>query len=186
MELLSQLQEMGIIDRSDDFSLLRDEVEQELVHLGSLKEKVLEETKKLDEVFKTILDHNTYLLSQLDTYKSYLHNVRSQAEGIKRGKDLKIKELGPYKFTHAQLEKEGVIRRSNVPENRRSNIYFMFKSPLAGTFVISLHYKGKRSSFLLQPTMMLTILSRSHSWSARIGLEARRSAGDAERQPRGS
>ena len=142
MELLSQLQEMGIIDRSDDFSLLRDEVEQELAHLGSLREKVLEETQKLEDVYKTIRDHNAYLLSQLDTYKNYLHNVRSQSEGNKRGKDVKNRELGPYKFTHAQLEKEGVIRRSNVPENRRGNIYFMFRSPLAGTFVISLHYKG--------------------------------------------
>ena len=142
MELLSQLQETGTIDRSDDFSLLRDEVEQELAHLGSLREKVLEETQKLEDVYKTIRDHNTYLLSQLDTYKNYLHNVRSQSEGNKRGKDVKNRELGPYKFTHAQLEKEGVIRRSNVPENRRGNIYFMFRSPLAGTFVISLHYKG--------------------------------------------
>jgi Ras GTPase-activating-like protein IQGAP2/3 len=143
MELLSQLQEMGIVDRSDDFSLLRDEVEQELAHLGSLREKVLEETQKLEDVYKTIRDHNAYLLSQLDTYKNYLHNVRSQSEGNKRGKDVKNRELGPYKFTHAQLEKEGVIRRSNVPENRRGNIYFMFRSPLAGTFVISLHYKGR-------------------------------------------
>jgi Ras GTPase-activating-like protein IQGAP2/3 len=142
MELLSQLQETGTIDRSDDFSLLRDEVEQELAHLGSLREKVLEETQKLEDVYKTIRDHNAYLLSQLDTYKNYLHNVRSQSEGNKRGKDVKNRELGPYKFTHAQLEKEGVIRRSNVPENRRGNIYFMFRSPLAGTFVISLHYKG--------------------------------------------
>jgi Ras GTPase-activating-like protein IQGAP2/3 len=143
MELLSRLQEMGIVDRSDDFSLLRDEVEQELAHLGSLREKVLEETQKLEDVYKTIRDHNAYLLSQLDTYKNYLHNVRSQSEGNKRGKDVKNRELGPYKFTHAQLEKEGVIRRSNVPENRRGNIYFMFRSPLAGTFVISLHYKGR-------------------------------------------
>ena len=142
MELLNQLQEMGVIDRSDDFSLLRDEVEQELAHLGSLKDKVVEETQKLNDVYKTIRDHNTYLLSQLETYKNYLHNVRSQSEGTKRSKDVKNRELGPYKFTHAQLEKEGVIRRSNVPENRRGNIYFMFRSPLAGTFVISLHYKG--------------------------------------------
>ena len=142
MELLSQLQELGVIDRSDDFSLLRDEVEQELVHLGSLKEKVLDETKKLEEVFRTIRDHNAYLVGQLDTYKSYLHNVRSQSEGKQR-KQQKHQELGPYKFTHQQLEKEGVIRRSNVPENRRANIYFMFKSPLPGTFVISLHYKGE-------------------------------------------
>lgn len=141
MELLSQLQEMGVVDRGDGFGLLRDEVEQELVHLGSLKEKVLDETKKLEEVFSTIRDHNAYLVGQLETYKSYLHNVRSQSEGKSR-KPLKQPELGPYKFTHQQLEKEGVIRQSNVPENRRANIYFMFKSPLPGTFIISLHYKG--------------------------------------------
>ncbi|QKX56183.1 uncharacterized protein TRUGW13939_03283 [Talaromyces rugulosus] len=148
MELLSQLQEMGVIDRSDEFGLLRDEVEQELVHLGSLKEKVVEETKQLEEVYRTIRDHNAYLVGQLETYKSYLHNVRSQSEGKTRGKKEKNQELGPYKFTHQQLEKEGVIRKSNVPENRRANIYFMFKSPLPGTFVISLHYKGRARGLL--------------------------------------
>lgn len=141
MELLSQLQELRVIDKSDGFSLLRDEVESELIHLGSLKEKVLEETKKLEEVFRTIRDHNSYLVGQLETYKSYLHNVRSQSEGKSRGKQ-KVQVLGPYKFTHQQLEKEGVIQRSNVPENRRANIFFNFTSPLPGTFVISLQYKG--------------------------------------------
>jgi Ras GTPase-activating-like protein IQGAP2/3 len=157
MELLSQLQETGTIDRSDDFSVLRDEIEQELAHLGSLREKVLEETQKLEDVYKTIRDHNTYLLSQLDTYKNYLHNVRSQSEGNKRGKDVKNRELGPYKFTHAQLEKEGVIRRSNVPENRRGNIYFMFRSPLAGTFVISLHYKGTCTPYIITAFSVMLI-----------------------------
>lgn len=142
MELLSQLQELKVIDKSDQFSLLRDEVEQELQHLGSLKDNVIAETQKLEEVYKTIRDHNSYLLSQLDTYKSYLHNVRSQSEGTKR-KQQKQQVLGPYKFTHQQLEKEGVIQKSNVPDNRRANIYFNFTSPLPGTFVISLHYKGK-------------------------------------------
>ncbi|KAI0404763.1 GTPase [Xylaria palmicola] len=142
MELLSQLQEMGIINKSDQFRSLRDEVEQELSHLGSLKEGVHQETQKLDEVYKTIRDHNTFLLNQLETYKSYLHNVRSQSEGPRR-KPQKHQVLGPYKFTHQQLEKEGVIQKSNVPDNRRANIYFNFTSPLPGTFVISLHYKGK-------------------------------------------
>lgn len=146
MELLSQLQELRVIDKSDQFSLLRDEVEQELQHLGSLKDAVLVETSKLDEVYKTIRDHNTYLVGQLETYKSYLHNVRSQSEGTRR-KQQKQQVLGPYKFTHQQLEKEGVIQKSNVPDNRRANIYFNFTSPLPGTFVISLHYKGKFSSF---------------------------------------
>ena len=141
MELLNQLQELGIMDKAEHYGPLRDEVEQELVHLGSLKEKVLEETKKLDEVFRTIRDHNNYLVGQLETYKSYLHNVRSQSEGKQR-KQQKQQVLGPYKFTHQQLEKEGVIQKSNVPNNRRANIYFNFTSPLPGTFVISLHYKG--------------------------------------------
>ena len=141
MELLSQLQDMGVVDKEDGFALLRDEVEQELVHLGSIKDKVIEETRKLDEVYRTIREHNNYLVSQLDTYKSYLHNVRSQSEGKSR-KQEKKQVLGPYKFTHQQLEKEGVIQKSNVPENRRANIFFNFTSPLPGTFVISLHYKG--------------------------------------------
>lgn len=144
VELLNTLVEMRAIDRGDNYAILREEIEQELAHLGSLKDKVLEETYKLEDVYKTIRDHNAYLLSQLDTYKNYLHNVRSQAEGVRRTKDVKVRELGPYKFTHAQLEKDGVIVRSNVPENRRGNIFFMFRSPLAGTFVISLHYKGKQ------------------------------------------
>ena len=142
MELLSQLKDMGAIDMSDHFALLRDEVEQELVHLGSLKEKVMEENKKLDDVFRTIRDHNAYLVNQLETYKSYLHNVRSQSEGKQR-KQQKHQVLGPYKLTHQQLEKEGVIQKSNVPDNRRANIFFNFTSPLPGTFVISLHYKGE-------------------------------------------
>ena len=148
IELLNQLQVLGAVERQDDYAVLRDEIEQELAHLGSLKEKCVEETAKLEDVFKTIRDHNAYLLSQLDTYKNYLHNVRSQSEGIKRSKDVKQRELGPYKFSHGQLEKDGVISRSNVPENRRGNIFFMFRSPLAGTFVISLHYKGEKVCFL--------------------------------------
>lgn len=141
IELLNQLQEMGVVAKEDGYALLRDEVEQELVHLGSMKDKVIDESKKLEEVFKTIRDHNVYLVGQLETYKSYLHNVRSQAEGKSR-KQQKQQVLGPYKFTHQQLEKEGVIQKSNVPENRRANIFFNFTSPLPGTFVISLHYKG--------------------------------------------
>lgn len=147
MELLSQLQELGIVDRDDGFSLLRDEVEQELVHLGSLKDKVVAEAHKLEEVFRTIQEHNTYLVGQLETYKSYLHNVRGQSEGTsKRAKDQKA--LGPYKFTHQELERQGVIQRSNVPENRRANIYFNITSPSPGTFVISLHYKGRNRGLL--------------------------------------
>ncbi|PUU79658.1 Rho GTPase activation protein [Tuber borchii] len=148
LELLNQLKDLGVITETDGYQILREEVEQELVHLGSLKEKVSEESLKLDEVYKTIRDHNAYLVSQLETYKSYLHNVRSQSEGKQRGKQQKQHVLGPYKFTHQQLEKEGVIQKSNVPDNRRANIFFTITSPTPGTFVISLHYKGRNRGLL--------------------------------------
>ncbi|KAH0194520.1 ras GTPase activator, partial [Aureobasidium melanogenum] len=76
MELLSQLNDMGMIDKADNYASLRDEVEQELNHLGSLKDRVMTESQKLEEVYQTIRDHNAYLVGQLETYKSYLHNVR--------------------------------------------------------------------------------------------------------------
>lgn len=61
---------------------------------------------------------------------------------------LKRQSYGPYKLTHRQLELLGVIQRSNVPDNRRGNIYFNFTSPLSGTIVISLHYKGRSRGLL--------------------------------------
>lgn len=144
MELLSQLQESHTIDKNDGFASLRDDIVQELNHLGSLKDAVIQETEKLNEVYKTIRDHNTFLVNQLETYKSYLHNVRGQAEGNKR-KQQQLKALGPHKYTHQELEKLGVIQKSNVPDNRRANIFFNFLSPTPGTFIISLHYKGRES-----------------------------------------
>jgi Ras GTPase-activating-like protein IQGAP2/3 len=179
LELLNQLQEMGVINKEDGFALLRDEIEQELVHLGSMREKVIEESRKLEEVYRTIRDHNIYLQQQLETYKSYLHNVRSQAEGKQR-KQQKHQVLGPYKFTHAQLEREGVIQKSNVPENRRANIFFNFTSPLPGTFVISLHYKG-------MPWLLEWLSDKRRSKSGSLGArpEAGRPARDAKGQPGG-
>lgn len=76
---------------------------------------------------------SSYLRSQLEQYKSYLQNVRGAsggkdskgqtpvgvtAVGGKEKKQVKAQLLGPYRFTHAQFEKEGIILESNVPENR--------------------------------------------------------------------
>ena len=52
------------------------------------------------------------------------------------------------KLTHAQLEKGGVITESNVPYDRRQNVYFNIISPTPGTFVITMHYKGRTRGLL--------------------------------------
>ncbi|KAI9461715.1 ras GTPase-activating protein [Lactarius psammicola] len=161
-EMLRELEELKIIEATDGYKLMQDEVAAELVHLGNLRDKVVLETKSLEAVYKTILDHNNYMRGQLEQYKAYLQNVRITASkdkgsaiavgvvsvGGKEKKPLKAAVLGPYRFTHAQLEREGIIVESNVPDNRRPNIYFNITSPTPGTFIIALHYKGREKAIL--------------------------------------
>ena len=131
-EMLRELEEQKIVEEADGYKLMQEEVAAELVHLGNLREKVILETKSLDAVYKTIGDHNNYLRSQLEQYKAYLQNVRLTSSkdkgtttgvgvvtvGGKEKKPTKAAVMGPYRFTHAQLEKEGIIVESNVPDNR--------------------------------------------------------------------
>nr|CAG8562551.1 625_t:CDS:2 [Entrophospora candida] len=131
-EMLSELEEAHVIDRRDGYRLMTEEVATELAHLGNIREKVTQEIQSLEEVFKTIGDHNNYLRSQLDSYKAYLFNVRQHSSkeapsgigtsvvkvGNKEKKPQKVKVLGPYKFTYAQLERDEIIVENNVPENR--------------------------------------------------------------------
>jgi Ras GTPase-activating-like protein IQGAP2/3 len=131
-EMLRELEELKIIEAVDGYKLMQDEVAAELVHLGNLRDKVILETKSLEAVYKTILDHNNYMRGQLEQYKAYLQNVRITASkdkgaatavgvvtvGGKEKKPVKAAVLGPYRFTHAQLEREGIIVESNVPDTR--------------------------------------------------------------------
>ncbi|KAI0293742.1 ras GTPase-activating protein [Russula brevipes] len=162
LEMLRELEELKIIEETDGYKLMQDEVAAELVHLGNLRDRVIIEIKSLESVYKTILDHNNYLRGQLEQYKAYLQNVRITAYkdkgaatavgvvtvGGKEKKPPKAAVLGPYRFTHAQLEREGIIVESNVPDTRRPNIYFNITSPTPGTFIIALHYKGREKAIL--------------------------------------
>jgi Ras GTPase-activating-like protein IQGAP2/3 len=162
-DMLRELEDAGIIDHKDHYKLLVEEITQELTHLGNLKEKVLQEIESLEGVYNTILDHNNYLRSQLESYKAYLQNVRIQNGGDKSSKvgigveiegGNKLKKTnkgsvkGPFKFSHNNLEKDGVITETTVPENRRANIFFSISSPLPGTFVIAMHFKGREKPIL--------------------------------------
>ena len=158
-EMLRELEEQKIVDRADGYKLMQDEVAAELVHLGNLREKVLLETKSLEAVYKTICDHNNYLRGQLEQYKAYLQNVRltaskekGQSTGVgvvtvggKEKKPAKPVVHGPYRFTHAQLEKEGIIVESNVPDNRSVlRVYFI---AVANGYLIS---HSQAAQYLLQ------------------------------------
>lgn len=50
--------------------------------------------------------------------KSKFHGVGVVTVDGKEKKQAKSQALGPYRFTHAQFERDGVIVDTNVPENR--------------------------------------------------------------------
>ncbi|KAI8347903.1 ras GTPase-activating protein [Mortierella sp. GBAus27b] len=184
-EMLIELEAQGVVD--DHFTFMTEEVTEELRHLGNLREKVNEEAGNLESVYKTIGDHNNYLRSQLDSYKAYLQNVRMQSGGGngpgqgsgvgvvtvggKEAKKGKQQVLGPFKFTHHQLEKDGVIAESNVPENRRSNIFFNITSPIPGTFIIALHYKGRDKAILEMDLKLDDLLEKQQDQVQLLDLE---------------
>ncbi|CAG8622608.1 12354_t:CDS:10 [Funneliformis caledonium] len=183
-EMIRELEEANVIDRSDGYKLMTEEVALELVHLGNLREKIYEEIRSLDLVFKTICDHNNYLRSQLDSYKAYLLNVRQQtskdaiggpgASVVKLGgkeKTQKVKVLGPYKFSHAHFERDGVIIDTNVPDNRRHNIFFNITSPVPGTFIIALHYKGRDAPILEMDLKLDDLLEKQQDNIVSLDLE---------------
>ncbi|GAA6062713.1 hypothetical protein JCM10212_002264 [Sporobolomyces blumeae] len=185
-EMLRELEELRLVDRRDGYKLLTDEVTAELVHLGNLREKVLLETRSLDAVYKTIGDHNTYLRSQLEQYKAYLQNVRQTSASKGKtsgvgvisvaGKDLtnkpaKSQVLGPFKFTHAQFEKDGIIMETNVPENRRASIFFLVSSPTPGAFLIALHYKGREKAILEMDLKIDDLLEKKNQGVEQLDME---------------
>ncbi|OAJ36101.1 hypothetical protein BDEG_20313 [Batrachochytrium dendrobatidis JEL423] len=146
-DMLLELERLGLVDASNGHSLMVEEILKELVHLGNLKDKINTEMESLEAVYKTIQDHNDYLRSQLETYKAYLYNVRNNS-GISAKKTAHHKNMAPIKFTHQKLEQEGIIVESNIPENRRSNIYFTISSPNPGTYMIALCFKGRDKPIL--------------------------------------
>jgi Ras GTPase-activating-like protein IQGAP2/3 len=54
-----------------------------------------------------------------------------------------VKKTGPFKFSHKQLEADGVIMESDVPQERRSGITFSFTCSTPGIFDIAVVYKFK-------------------------------------------
>jgi Ras GTPase-activating-like protein IQGAP2/3 len=164
-----------MVHRVDGYDALARDIHSEFQNLSLLLHKLKQEQESLNTVYRTICTHNQYLRMQLESYKAYLQNARIQAARGKRSDasvmvgvtpivppkasstsfkskvSSKYKQdtaQGTFKFTHVQLEKDGVIVESAVPDNRRSNIYFSVSSPIPGSFLISLHYKGRDKPIL--------------------------------------
>jgi Ras GTPase-activating-like protein IQGAP2/3 len=175
MDLLNEIEAAD----TDDADLLVDEVEYELKQLGSLKESVEKEAKSLEDVYSIIREHNEYLRSQLDTYRSYLTNVRKHT-GSKKDRPLEMKEVKPKperkkvsvkKYTPLQLVKEGVVTEWRIPENRNGHLTVLIASPIPGTFVICLNLKGRQEPIFALDLKLDDLLEMTDKDSEVLDLE---------------
>lgn len=157
IKALDLLNEIEASD-SDDFELLQTEVDYELKQLGSLKESVEKEAKSLEDVFNVIRGHNEYLRQQLDTYKSYLANVRKQTTGTKVKQRITVR-----KYNVSQLQRDAVISEWHIPESRASGIIIYIASPVAGTYVLSMIYKGRQDPLVTMDMKFDDLLELSES-----------------------
>lgn len=114
IDMMDELEALKRIDPLNNYASLVEEIAGEMNHLGDLREKAVKEHNSLQAVFQVIMEHNDYLKAQLDTYRSYLQNVRVKSSAT----DFSTKPKGPARFTHQKLEQEGVIIETNVPESR--------------------------------------------------------------------
>ena len=121
------LEEKALINREDDYAALRMDAAVELLNHENLFKQVKEDQSRLSEVLESIDSHHSFLQEQFDAYKQYLGNVRQQSavgkkedkrKSKKTVKSKKEKPRGPFKYTHVQLEKDGVIMESEAPADR--------------------------------------------------------------------
>ena len=76
-----------------------------------------------------------------------------------------------HRFTHQQLERDGVIEASEIPEDRQARVFFQFSSPLPGTFLITLHYKGRTTPILEMDLKLDDLLEKQREGVRRLSFE---------------
>jgi len=135
----------GIISDSDKYAKLRKDTVQELVNYEAQIKRTATDLERLRLVLRNIHSHNEFLQQQYEAYKEYLANVRQSCSSKPKSKDSgsSIKKKGPYKVNHFKLQQDGIIIESEVPEERRSNIFFQFSFESPGLFNVAVLYKTR-------------------------------------------
>ncbi|WFD28453.1 RasGAP protein [Malassezia nana] len=158
--MLRELEETRVIRDQAQQALLVEEVTLEFEYKGAPKDKLFDEMSCLQSVHSTLEQRNTYLRGQLDTYKSYLQNVRCATGSVHPKGDNKLlpfvqvenrdrKTTRPHgttpthKFGLEQFSRDGILLQCHIPEDRRQQIFFSIISPMPGSFLIGLHFKGR-------------------------------------------
>jgi Ras GTPase-activating-like protein IQGAP2/3 len=91
------------------------------------RERLLQEAefqlRSLRGVYETMIEHTDTLMEQLDAYREYLDAVRAKVgQSHTNSMYLFRKPRGSHRFTHTQLEKDGVIIETRgIPQSKRGS-----------------------------------------------------------------
>ncbi|ORX67645.1 GTPase-activating protein-like protein [Linderina pennispora] len=180
-EMLGELSATGAL-QADGHRYLAEEIVRELAHLGSLRDKVEAEIVGLQDVLRTIGDYNGYLQQQLgDTAAPKSQRKNGMPVGVtvatpaqssrQRRAPERSKVMAPIRFALAQLERDGVVCDSKIPENRRHAMVFALSSPQPAAYVIELLLKGREKPIIHMDLNLDDLLERQHANIAVLDLE---------------
>jgi len=155
LENLEKLEGYHEITVSDKYQNLLNIIGKELRNKNAQREAKIAEIKKLKRTIENLKQKEEYLLSQKDTYNSYIDQCRTQLNNSKKPKSKptifsrqyyymkklekegKVPQFGSYQYTAEQLYKRGVlVSIEGIPQKMYSAIKFTISSDEPGVFVI--------------------------------------------------
>jgi len=155
LENLEKLEGYHEITVADNYQTLLNIIGKELRNKNAQREARIAEIKKLKRTIENLKQKEEYLLSQKDTYNSYIDQCRTQLNNNKKPKSKptifsrqyyymkklekegKVPQFGSYQYTAEQLYKRGVlVSIEGIPQKMYSAIKFTISSDEPGVFVI--------------------------------------------------
>jgi len=143
LENIQKLEGYGLVTKEDNYESFVHAVALEVANRATIRENQRKEISRLNAALNKLRQHQGYIKDQIRDYNSYLQGARKAAYAQDpKNKKKKAAEgddqgrMGPFKFTYKELEKQGVIVDSEVPEFSRKACTFMISSDSYGVFNI--------------------------------------------------
>jgi len=130
-----------VLSESDNLGRLRRDIAGDVRHIGSRIKRTKASLEQLQQVMKSLEDARADSDAQMAVYAQYLTNVRVTATKSKGSKTKITKKdqkkpassepavaKGPFRFSHTQLVKDGLIIGCSLPEKIASHLTYEFSA----------------------------------------------------------
>lgn len=160
-EQLKAIKDLGSL--SNGGKDLFDEIRAILPDRSVLLQRSQTELDSLQVVLETIAEHAEFLQEQSEAYRVYLDAVRAKVGQAQQHPTFFRKSRGTYKFSHSQLERDGIIVETpGIPMQRRGNIYYSISCQEPGIYNIVVHQKGSEKVIYEKQLHLEDLLEHQH------------------------